>query len=428
MYKIFLFFIFLFYPSISSGLNVDQTIKNTVNNNNKIKIALEKLIESKELIENALGAKLPTLTSTISGNYANSDTTTSSVTTNSETFTDKYAITLSQNLYDAGYNDLEIERSKILYDDEIINFQIVTQDLILDAITGYLTVINFEKSMESTKKNYELVSKALEEIKTRYDIGTSTLYDLQSTESFYAISSANLFSSKKNLEISKKSFKRIVGLEAINLEDIIEIEENINLDTILDNAFSNNLNLKLISNNIKNHKILLLKEKKNKHPNLDITGTAEYSDSGRMDTGSETTKGSVAITLTIPIYQQGIDNSNIRKFHSQILQLELNYEDFSDDLEIQISNVYKDFVISKKRMESNLAVIKASRTALKSLNEEYNMGTKTITDIVEEEEKLLSANVDFLNSKTDYLINYFTLKSLEGTLLKSFENYLPSIN
>jgi len=428
MYKILILVVFLFSPSISFGLNVDETIKNTVNNNNKIKIALEKLIESKELIEKALGAKLPTLTSTISGTYSNADTTTSSITTNSETFTDKYSLSLNQNLYDAGYNDLEIERSKILYDDEIINFYIVTQDLILDAITGYLTVINYEKSMEANKKNYELVSKALEEIKTTYDIGTSTLYDLQSTESFYAISNASLFSSKKNLELSKKSFKRIVGLEAINLEDIIEIDENINLDIILKNTVSNNLNLKLIANNIKNQNILLLKEKKSKHPNLDITGTAEYSDSGRIDNGSETTKGSIALTLTVPIYQQGIDNSNIRKIHSQILQLELNYEDFIDDLEIQISNVYKDYVISKKHMESNLAVIRASETALKSLNEEYNMGTKTIIDIVEEEEKLLSTNVDYLNSKTDYLINYFTLKSLEGTLLKSFENYLPSIN
>ena len=230
MYKILILVVFLFSPSISFGLNVDETIKNTVNNNNKIKIALEKLIESKELIEKALGAKLPTLTSTISGTYSNADTTTSSITTNSETFTDKYSLSLNQNLYDAGYNDLEIERSKILYDDEIINFYIVTQDLILDAITGYLTVINYEKSMEANKKNYELVSKALEEIKTTYDIGTSTLYDLQSTESFYAISNASLFSSKKNLELSKKSFKRIVGLEAINLEDIIEIDENINLD------------------------------------------------------------------------------------------------------------------------------------------------------------------------------------------------------
>ena len=53
-------------------------------------------------------------------------------------------MTLSQNLFDAGYNDLEIERSKILFENELINFKISVQNLILDAITGYLLVINYE--------------------------------------------------------------------------------------------------------------------------------------------------------------------------------------------------------------------------------------------------------------------------------------------
>ena len=79
-------------------------------------------------------------------------------------------------------------------------------------------------------------------------------------------------------------------------------------------------------------------------------------------------------------------------------------------------------------MESNLAVIKASKTALESLKQEYRIGTKTITDLVKEEKELLSANVDYLNSKKDYLINYFEIKSLEGTLLNVFKNYLPMMN
>ena len=56
------------------------------------------------------------------------------------------------------------------------------------------------------------------------------------------------------------------------------------------------------------------------------------------------------------------------------------------------------------------------------------LGTKTIKDLVEEEEKLLNANVNFLNSKKDYLLNYFKIKSLDGSLIKLFDKYLPSIN
>ena len=428
MSKLLILFVIIFYSFQSLSLDVDQTIESTIKNNPKVKIGLEKLQESKELIENALGAKLPIITSTISGTYSNIDSKTATKSTTPETFTDKYKLSITQNLYDAGYNNLEIERSKILYDNEIINFKIIVQDLILDAITGYLTVINYEKSLEETKKNFESVSKALEETKTRYNLGSSTLYELQSAESSFAIANANLFSAEQNVDISKKTFKRIVGLNPIDLEDVVDIDSSVNLITIIDTAIVGNLNLQIIKNDIKNKEILLLKEKKTKQSNLDITGSAEYSDSGRIDSGTESTTGSIALTLTIPLYQQGIDNSNIRKYQSQILQSELNYEDYKDDLLIQISNTVKDFNISKINMESNLAVIKASKTALESLKQEYRIGTKTITDLVKEEKELLSANVDYLNSKKDYLVNYFKIKSLEGTLLNVFKNYLPMMN
>jgi len=428
MIKFTVFFSIILFSLNCFAINVDQTIESTVKKNPKIKIGLEKLIESKEIIEKAYGAKLPTITSTISGTYTSADSQTTTSTTTPETFTDKYKLSITQNLFDAGYKDLEIERAKILFDNEVINFKIIIQDLILEAITGYLTVINYQKSLEATEKNFDFVSQALEITKTTFDSGSSTLYELQSAESSSAIASANLFLAKQNVAISKKSFQRIVGLKPINLEDVVNFESKINFSSTLEKAIDNNLNLKLLNNERKNLEILLLKEKKAKKPNIDLVASAEYSDDGRIDDGTESSKGSVAITLTIPIYQQGIKDSNIRKYQSQILQSELNYEDYKEDLNILISNAYKDFKVSEAKMNSNLTVIKASETALKSLNQEYDLGTKTISDLIEEESKLLSITVEYLDSKKEYLINYFKIKSFEGSLLKIFEKYIPPVN
>ncbi len=150
MFKFIILFIIIFFSLKSFSIDVDETIESTVQNNPKVKIGLEKLIESKEFIESAYGAKLPLITSTITGTYSNAESQTTTSTTTTETFTDKYKLSITQNLFDAGYKDLEIERSKILFDNEVINFKIIIQDLILDAITGYLTVINYEKSLEAT--------------------------------------------------------------------------------------------------------------------------------------------------------------------------------------------------------------------------------------------------------------------------------------
>ena len=427
--KIFLqILFFIFLTSNLNALNIDEAIKSTILNNPKVKIAIEKLTESKELMSYAYGSKKPTLTSTISGTYANADKNTSTASTTPETLTDKYQLTVSQNLYDAGYNELEIARSKILFNDEVIQFKITLQSLILEAIEGYLTVINYEKYLEANQKNYDSVLKAFEETKTRFDIGSATLYELQNAEASFATASSNLFAAEQNVQISNKSFKRVVGLQAINLEDVLNINNLVNLSNTIETAMDQNLNLLLAISDIENKKILLLKEKKSKKPSLDISGTAEYSDSGRIDSGTKLTQGSVALTLTIPLYQKDQDNSNIRKYHSQILQSEIYLEDFREDIQIQIYNTYKDFKISESNMSTNQIVIQSIETSLKSLKEEYNIGTKTITDLVNEEEKLLNANVNYLNSKKNFITNYFKLKSLDGSLIKLFEHYIPATN
>jgi len=173
---------------------------------------------------------------------------------------------------------------------------------------------------------------------------------------------------------------------------------------------------------------LILKEKKLKKLSLDLTGTGQYSNGGRLEKGTENSSGSIALTLTIPLFNQGHDDSNIRKYQSLMLQSEMKLDDEKENLEILILNTFKNYQISRSEMNSNIIIIKSIETSLNSLKEEYNIGTKTISDLVGEEEKLLNANVNYLNSKKNYLINYFKLISLDGSLINLFEDYLPSIN
>ena len=410
------------------AINIDEAIKSTIENNPKVQIAYEKLEESKELIENAYNQKLPTITSTISGTYSNSETSTSKTTSTSETFTDKYKLTLSQNLYDAGEKNLEIQRSKLLFDKEVINFKVTIQNLILSAIDGYLTVINYEKSLEASNKNFDSVSRFLDETKTKFNLGSATLYELQNAESAYAIAETNLFIAQQNYEVSKITFNRIVGLKPINLEEVVDINDSINLKSFIKNVEKNNYTLASLDNDIKNTNILLLKEKLSNKPSLDLSTSVEYSDSGRLDTGTETTNGTIGLTLTIPIFQKNNDKSDIRKYQSQLLQSELTYDDTKQDLKIQASNLYKNYLISKSNISSNNKQLQSIQTSLESIKEEYNIGTKTITDLIEAESELLNINVNYHASKKDMILNYFNIMALEGSLIAAFENFLPNYN
>ena len=75
----------------------------------KIKIGLEQINEAKELISIASGELLPNVSAKITGTYETNEKKSSTSTTENDTLSDTYKLTISQNLYDAGYKQLEIE-------------------------------------------------------------------------------------------------------------------------------------------------------------------------------------------------------------------------------------------------------------------------------------------------------------------------------
>ena len=426
--KTIIIFIIILLTKTSFSLSINETVKSTIENNKKVKIALEKLNENKEIIEIAVGKKLPIVTGTISGTYSNSDSKTVTASTTPETFTDKYKISATQNLFDGGAKDLEIEKAKLLFNNEMLSFYKTIQNLSLTAINGYLAVNNYKKSLEATKKNYDSVLRFLEETKLKYELGSSTITDLKNAEAAFAIAETNVFSANQNFDISLKIFKSVVGKDAINLEELINFENELNLNKILQNVLENNYDILIAKNNIDIKNIELSKVKSSTKPSLDLTASAEYSDASRLDNGTENSNASIALTLNIPIFQQNLNKSESRKFTSQILQSEMLLDDLRDNLSIDVSNYFKDYMVSLSTIDATLKTIEYASILLESTNEEYNLGTKSITDLINAETELLDANVQYFSANQNYLINYFNLLSLDGSLIELFKEYLPKYN
>ena len=149
---------------------------------------------------------------------------------------------------------------------------------------------------------------------------------------------------------SKKIGGILVEKEWIDKRVKTIIGIGINLD--IQNIENNNYSLALLDNEIRNTNLLLAIEKLNNKPSLDLTTSVEYSDTGRIDSGTEKTNGTIGLTLTIPIFQKNNDKSDIRKYQSKLLQSELTFEDAKQDFGIQASNLYKNYLISKSNTVS----------------------------------------------------------------------------
>ena len=141
--KLFSFLVFnlcFLFLNNAFALDITNTVKSTVNNNLKIKIALEQIRESEELIVSAYGNYKPDITLNLTEKQSSTETKTSTTTTTTNKLADTYSLSVTQNLYDGGNKNLNLEKSKILFKKQIEDFNITINDLILSAINGYLSV------------------------------------------------------------------------------------------------------------------------------------------------------------------------------------------------------------------------------------------------------------------------------------------------
>ena len=123
---------------------------------------------------------------------------------------------------------------------------------------------------------------------------------------------------------------------------------------------------------------------------MDLTGEIAYNDNVSTK-GTETTSGSISASLSIPIYQQGIENSNIRKYKSRLIQSEYKIDDKKEDIKINCSLLIKNYNVYKSELQSSKVQIEANKINLKVIEKEYESGIKTFSDLIDQEERLLDA-------------------------------------
>ncbi len=419
-------FIFLFNSNNIYALDIAETIKNTVENNLKVKLGLEEINESKELIARAYGNFKPDINLTLTEKQSSTETKTGGSTTTTDKLSDTYSLTVKQNLYNGGRNNLELQKSLLLFDKQLENFNFTLNELILSAIRGYLTVKLYEKSLEVTEKNFEVIKKINDDAKKKYDLGVSTLSDLKNAESSFQDANTNLMIAKGDLKIGKETFEQIVGLEPIDLQDLIKFNNNKNKDDIFNTALINNHEINSLEFDIEISKIDLEIYKKVKLPSLDITGDLSYNDDVSAK-GTESTSGSISAQLSIPIFQKGIENSDIRKFQSKLLQNEFKLNDKINDIDLQASILSNNYQIYQSQLIASNSKIESNSITLNVVKQEYESGIKTFTDLINQEELLLQSYLSSFDINNNLLITYFEILALEGQLINEFNEFLPNI-
>jgi outer membrane protein len=294
------------------------------------------------------------------------------------------------------------------------------QNTFLGAITAYLDFYEAGEKFRISDTSVRTNQKQLESIEERFKLGESTTTDLATARANLASAETQQLSFYANLQTAKANFIRIFGIEPQeisipNIPDNLpssleELEQKSRANPALYNARHNVAAAK--SQEWTAKAALLPRADFNiqagkNFPDPEIRGTSTINSFSVSSTFS----------VQIPILTQGgAEYSRIRTAKNNARTAIITLDSQEKKVHSDCITAWEGFNAAKSQIISATKFVDAAQIAYDGTVHEEAVGSKTILDVFNAEDKLNSAKIQKVAAEKAYVIAAFQMKSLVGQL------------
>ncbi|WP_010445809.1 MULTISPECIES: outer membrane channel protein TolC [Vibrio] len=295
------------------------------------------------------------------------------------------------------------------------------QGLILRVSQAYFEVLRAKDNLVFVRAEKAAVGRQLEQTKQRFEVGLSAITDVHDAQAQYDAVLADEVLAENSLINSYESLREITGQEHKNL-NILDTARfsaspsNATAEALIDQAKTENLSLlsARISQDIARDNISLASS--GHLPTLSLDGGYNYADTTNSSDDQTADGFNIGVNLAVPLYTGG----NIT---SKTKQAEFAYVAASEDLEKEYRSVVKDVRAQNNNINASIGALKAyeqsvvsAKSALEATEAGFDVGTRTIVDVLDSTRRLYDANKNLSNARYDYILSVLQLRQAVGTL------------
>ncbi len=415
--------------SFASSNDLIDIVSYGVTHNIALKADKQILIESDFDINIERSNLLPTLAGSLNTSWNSNNQSNISKDIYKSYNSHGYSLSLNQKILDFEMIN-KYKTKKLDYSLEELKYSNKVQELILTISTKYFEFLKIKSQIIATE--FELKSSQMRE---KQIIRNIELGNIAANELYEVVTQKEAVSNK--LRTLRKdqttTLREVFNLIQTQKEPLYDIKEELlfslidnNLKTlILKDSLESNTELLIAKKNIAINHNKLKESKASFLPTISLSGNIGYNNSNDYDKSDLNQTGisnsnSISLNINIPITSGGSDYYRLEKSLISIQKNELLYKDTYFNTIMNIDNSIANLNDISKSIESYSNIIRNSYASYLGIQKAYQLGTRTITDLLAAENKQFNALRDYQNSRYDYFLELLNLEKLKGTLSLNF--------
>ena len=303
------------------------------------------------------------------------------------------------------------------------------QDLIVRVGQAYFDVLAAEDRLTSTHANRQAIARQLEQAKQRFDVGLIAITDVQESQAAYDQAVADEIAAKRVLATAREFLREITGehvgtlsapAEEFPMDPPDPAAEKDWVDLALDQ------NLVLVSSRLDEQlaRDEISFRRNGYYPTVDLvanvgnitTESEQNTGAGFLDRDSDFDSDSIGIQFSVPLFTGGYNTSRVREAVYLHRAAREQLQRVTRETERATRDAYLGVLSEMSRVEALEQAVRSSRTALEATQAGFEVGTRTIVDVLDSQFALYRSITLFYQARYDYLMNVLRLKQAAGSL------------
>jgi len=345
-----------------------------------------------------------------------------------------FTATLDQTIYDHAVWQ-RFGRAELVASQADATYGQAMQNLISRTTQAYFDVLSAQDDLEFAKAEKRAIARQLEQTKQRFDVGLTAITDVHEAQAQYDNAEASEISAQYELEKSHEGLWEITGkyhkdISPLNTKMFsASMPAPNNIVSWSQKAEEHNMQLAATKIGMDIAKKDIDIARSGHYPTLGFRGTynsndteGQSSDAAIGQSTDRVNSTTLNFQLSIPIYQGGNNVANTE-------QARHNYVAASEERERIYRSVVRDVRSNFFDVTSAIARIKAldqavvsAESALKATEAGFEVGTRTIVDVLDSTRNLYDAKRNLASARYNYINSVLSLKLAAGTLGESDVN------
>jgi outer membrane protein len=325
-----------------------------------------------------------------------------------------YGVGLSQSLFSGFRTVNAVNEAEAVVRSGRELLRDVEQAVLLDAATAFMDVIRDQAILRLRENNVNVLSRELQATRDRFAVGEVTRTDVSQAEARRAGSISALDLARSNLKISRAAFERIVGHAPTRLVEPrgaysrlprsqdAAVSIAIREAPSVVGALYREQAARFVVDRIWGE---LLPEVR-----LEASYSQRFDPTSTVDEREGTT---VTGRVNIPIYSGGEVHARVRQAKHTHLSRIQEIEQYRTEAREGVYSAWAQLTAARAQLESDQAQVAAARTALTGVREEQKVGQRTILDVLNAEQELLTAQVSLETTRRNLVVtSYLVMRSI----------------